>query len=110
MTEWRDISSAPALQCLYTDDCTTLMAKGHHTVTAFLAACEAWHGGPMDGWGKVRHGWHRTIPSRSGEYTALMIPAKPHARGAYPTTTITDDPCYDAEGADPPVEQKEPTE
>lgn len=38
-------------------------------------------------------------PPTPGEYTSLMLPAKPHARGAYPTTTVIDDPAYDHEDA-----------
>ena len=81
--------------CLYTDDCKVLMSKGHQEQAAFLAACEAWHGSPLTGWGKVRHVWQRNVPDRRGEYTVLAIPAKPHARGAYPATTIVDDAGYD---------------
>lgn len=81
--------------CLHDDQCRTLMSKGHQEADAFLAACHEWHGAPLTGWGKVRHGWHRTVPDRSGEHTAWMVPAKPHARGAYPTTTIVDDAAYD---------------
>ncbi len=80
--------------CLYSDDCKTLMSKGHHDPAALMAEVEARDGGPVTGWGKVRHGWHRSVPS-NGEYRVLMHPAKPHARGAYPTTTIVDDPSYD---------------
>lgn len=83
------------VQCLYTDDTKTLMSKGHQDPAAFMAACEEWYGGPLKGWGKVRHGWGRTVPDSTGEYTHLMLPAKPHARGAYPVTTIIDDPAYD---------------
>ena len=83
---------------LYTDDTKTLMSKGHQDEAAFRAACEAWNGGPLEGrWGKVRHGWSRTIPDATGEYQFLMIRAEPHARGAYPTTTIIDDKDYDHE-------------
>ncbi len=82
---------------LYTDDCKTLMSKGHHDAATFLAECEAWNGGQLGGWGKVRHGWHRSVPDSSGEYRMLIHPAKPHARGAYPTTTIVDDPAYDSD-------------
>lgn len=78
--------------CLHSDECRTLMSKGHHETGAFLLAVEAWNGAPLDGWGRVRHGWHRTVPDASGEYRTLMVPAKPHARGAYPTTTIVDKP------------------
>ena len=82
--------------CLYTDDCRVLMSKGHHEEAAFRAACEAWNDGEtLNGWGKVRHVWQRNVPDRSGEYTMLAIPAKPHARGAYPATTIVDDARYD---------------
>ena len=57
---------------------------------------EKWNGGPLEGrCGKVRHGWHRTVPDSTGEYRCLMHPAKPHARGAYPTTCIVDDADYD---------------
>lgn len=83
------------LQCLYTDDTKTLMTKGHHNPDDFMKACELWNGGPLEGWGKVRHGWGRTVPDSTGEYQFLMHPATPHARGAYPTTTIIDDPAYD---------------
>ena len=40
-----------------------------------------------------------TINFAQGEF--VMLPAKPHARGAYPTTTIIDDAAYDndSEGA-----------
>lgn len=87
-----------AVECLYTDDTKTLMSKGHHDPAAFLAEVAAWNGGPLEGrWGKVRHGWHRTVPDSSGEYTTLMIPAKAGARGAYPTTCIVDDAEYDHE-------------
>jgi len=89
------------LICLYTDDCKVLMSKGHHTAAAFIAECEAWHGGPLTGWGKVRHVWQRNVPDASGEYTMLAIPAKPHSRGAYPATTIVDDAAYDHDDAAP---------
>lgn len=88
------------VQCLFTDDTKTLMSKGHHDEAAFTAACEEWYGGPLKGWGKVRHGWGRTVPDSTGQYTYLMLPAKPHARGAYPVTTVIDDPAYDHEPAD----------
>ena len=82
--------------CLYSDDCKTLMSKGHHDPAAFLAEVEKWNGGPLEGrFGKVRHGWHRTVPDSTGEYRCVMHPAKPHARGAYPTTCIVDDADYD---------------
>jgi hypothetical protein len=83
------------LVCLYTDDCKVLMSKGHQDPAAFLAKCEAWNGGPVVGWGKVRHVWRRNMPDKSGEYTMLSFPATPHARGAYPATTIVDDASYD---------------
>jgi hypothetical protein len=83
------------VECLYSDDTKTLMCKDHQDHGEFIKACEFWNGGPLTGWGKVRHGWHRTVPDSTGEYQHLMIPAKPHARGAYPTTTIVDDPAYD---------------
>ena len=82
---------------LYTDDCKVLMSKGHQDPAAFLAECEAWYGEPLTGWGKVRHVWQRNVPDRSGEYTMLAIPAKPHARGAYPATTIVEDASYDSD-------------
>ncbi len=81
--------------CLHSDECRTLMSKGHHDEAAFRAACVDWNGGELDGWGRVRHGWHRTVPDASGEYRTLMVPAKPHARGAYPTTCIVDDATCD---------------
>lgn len=84
------------VQCLYTDDTKTLMSKGHHDVDEFLHACAEWNGGPLIRWGgKVRHGWGRTVPDRTGQYHFLMLPATPHARGAYPVTTIIDDAAYD---------------
>lgn len=87
------------VECLYTDDTKTLMSKGHQDRAEFMKACEEWNGGPVEGWGKVRHGWGRTVPDSTGQYTFLMLPAKPHARGAYPTTTVIDDPAYDHEDA-----------
>lgn len=87
------------LVCLYTDNTKTLMSKGHQDHAEFMRACEEWYGAPLEGWGKVRHGWGRTVPDRTGEYQFLMLPAKPHARGAYPTTTIIDDPAYDHDQA-----------
>lgn len=86
------------LVCLYTDDTKTLMSKGHQDPAKFMAACEEWHGGELKGWGKVRHGWWRNVPCRTGEYTMMFHHAKPHARGAYPATTIVDDPDYDHGG------------
>ena len=87
-----------AVECLYTDDTKTLMSKGHHDPAEFRKACEEWNGGPMDGWGgKIRHAWGRTVPDSSGDYEFLMLPAKPHARGAYPVTTIIDDAVYDTD-------------
>lgn len=78
--------------CLYSDECRTLMTKGHHEQAAFLAAVQIWNGAPLDGrWGQVRHGWHRTVPDSSGQYSSLMVPATPHAPGAYPTTSVVDD-------------------
>ena len=87
------------VQCLHTDDTKTLMSKGHQDPAEFMAACEEWYGGPLKGWGKVRHGWGRTVPDSTGEYQFLMLQAKPHARGAYPTTTVIDDPAYDHDDA-----------
>lgn len=84
-----------SLECLYTDDTKTLMSKGHHDPDAFMAACVEWNGGPLNGWGNVRHAWGRTVPDSSGDYEFLCLPAKPHARGAYPMTTIIDDAAYD---------------
>ncbi len=87
------------VQCLHTDDTRTLMTKGHHDADEFLRACAEWNGGPLVRWGgKVRHGWGRTVPDSTGEYKFLMLPAKPHARGAYPVTTIIDDAAYDHDG------------
>ena len=84
------------VECLYTDDTKTLMTKGHHSPAEFIKACEFWNGGPLTDWGgKVRHSWGRTVPDSSGDYEFLMLPAKPHARGAYPVTTIIDDADYD---------------
>lgn len=95
------------VECLYTDDTRTLMSKGHHDRAAFMAACEKWNGGPLTEWGgKVRHAWGRTAPDSSGDYEFLMLPAKPHARGAYPVTTIIDDAAYDHD--DEPAAQQEP--
>lgn len=76
------------LVCLHTDEDKVLMSKGHHDHAEFLTACEKWHGGPLQGWGNVTHSWGRTVPDSTGEYQFLMLPAKPHARGAYPVTTI----------------------
>ena len=73
---------------LNSDDCTTLMSKGHHEPVAFIKECEAWNGGPLEGWSGIKYEWGRTIPCRDGEYAFLMIPAVPHSRGAYPTTTV----------------------
>ncbi len=81
-------------------DSTTLMSKGHHDPAAFLEACELWIDGPIKGWGKVRHGWGRTVPERTGNYAFMVHAAAPHARGAYPTTTIVDDPAYDHEASE----------
>jgi hypothetical protein len=83
------------LVCLHSDECRTLMSKGHHDEAAFRAACVEWNGGELEGWGRVRHGWHRTIPDASGEYRTLMHPAKPGARGAYPTTCMVDNATCD---------------
>jgi hypothetical protein len=88
-----------SLEELNTDDSTTLMSKGHQDPSEFMKACEFWHGGPLAGWGKVRHGWGRTVPDSTGEYKFLMLPAKPHARGAYPVTTVIDDAVYDHDDA-----------
>ena len=55
-----------ALECLYDDNTKTLMSKGHHAETEFMAACEVWNGGPMTGWGKVRHVWLRNTPDSTG--------------------------------------------
>ena len=87
------------LECLHSDHTKTLMSKGHHDPAAFMKACEFWNGGPLIGWGKVRHGWGRTVPDSTGVYRCLMIAAKPNARGAYPTTTVVDDPEFDREDA-----------
>lgn len=83
------------LVCLHSDECRTLMSKGHHDPDVFLRAVSEWAGEPLKGWGTVRHGWHRSVPDASGEYRTLMVPAKPNARGAYPTTTIVDDASCD---------------
>ena len=85
--------------CLHDDTTKTLMSKGHHDPAEFMKACEEWNDGPLEGWGKVRHRWGRTVPDRTGNYKFLMFPAKPHARGAYPMTTIVDDPAYDPKDA-----------
>lgn len=83
------------LVCLHTDDTVTLMSKGHQNHAEFMKACEKWNGGPLQGWGKVHHGWGRTVPDSTGEYKFLMVEAKAHARGAYPTTTVIDCPTDD---------------
>ena len=84
-----------ALECLYDDNTKTLMSKGHHAETEFMAACEVWNGGPMTGWGKVRHVWLRNTPDSSGDYEFKVWPAEPNSRGAYPATQMVDDPSYD---------------
>ena len=84
-----------AVECLYTDDNKTLMSKGHHSEAEFVAACEEWNGGPMTGWGKVRHVWLRNTPDSSGDYEFRVWPAEPNSRGAYPATEMVDDPSYD---------------
>ena len=86
---------ALAVECLYTDDTRTLMSKGHQDPAAFMAACEAWNCGPMTGWGKVRHVWLRNTPDSTGDYEFRVWPAEPNSRGAYPATTMVDDPSYD---------------
>ncbi|MBG6083165.1 hypothetical protein [Rubrivivax gelatinosus] len=83
------------LRVLHTDEYKMLLAKGHHPETQFVAACEAWNGGPLEGWGRVRHGWHRTIPCKNREFQYTVWPAKQGDRGAYPTTTVIDDLQYD---------------
>jgi hypothetical protein len=87
------------VECLYDDNNKTLMSKGHHDSAAFTAACEAWNGGPMTGWGKVHHVWLRNTPDSSGDYEFRVWPAEPHTRGAYPATTMVDDPAYDTDAA-----------
>ncbi len=87
-----------AVECLYDDECKTLMSKGHHGTAEFMAACEEWNGGPMSGWGKVRHVWLRNTPDSSGDYEFRVWPAEPHTRGSYPATTMLDDPAYDNDG------------
>ena len=84
-----------AVECLYTDDTKTLMSKGHQDPAAFMAACEEWNGGPMTGWGKVRHVWLRNTPDSTGDYEFRVWPAEPNSRGAYPATEMVDDPSYD---------------
>ncbi len=84
-----------AVECLYTDDTRTLMSKGHQDPAAFMAACEKWNGGPMTGWGKVRHVWLRNTPDSTGDYEFRVWPAEPNSRGAYPATEMVDDPSYD---------------
>lgn len=84
-----------AVECLYTDDNKTLMSKGHHSEAEFVAACEEWNGGPMTGWGKVRHVWLRNTPDSTGDYVFRVWPAEPNSRGAYPATEMVDDPSYD---------------
>lgn len=91
------MSDAIQIEVLYSDECKTLLARGHVEKAAFVAACEEWNGGPLDGWGKVKHRWCRNIPDSSGEYRFLMHPAKPGARGAYKATTVCDDAAYDTE-------------
>jgi len=83
------------VECLYTDDTKTLMSKGHQDPAAFMAACEEWNGGPMTGWGKVRHVWLRNTPDSTGDYEFRVWPAEPNSRGAYPATQMVDDPSYD---------------
>lgn len=88
-----DVGPYPlAVVFVYSSGRTTLISKGHHDPAAFMEAVEKWNGGPLEGrWGNVRHGWHRTVPDSTGEYRYLVHPAKPHARGAYPTTRVVDD-------------------
>ena len=85
-----DATSNHALKIvlLHSEGCKTLMSKGHHEKHAFMSACRIWNGGELTGWGDVMHGWHRSVPDRTGEYQMMMYPAVIHARGAYPTTTI----------------------
>ena len=40
-----------------------------------------------------------TFSDSSGDYEFLVLPAKPHAPGAYPVTTIIDDAAYDHDDA-----------
>lgn len=61
------------LVCLHSDDCRTLVTKGHHDADEFLRACAKWNDGPIKGWGRVRHGWHRTVPDASGEANATPL-------------------------------------
>lgn len=81
-----------AVKVLHTDECAILMSKGHHDSAAFLDACAGWNGGDLVGWGAVKHGWFRNVPDSTGEFQWLMHPATPHARGAYPATTVCNDP------------------
>lgn len=88
------------LVCLHSEDCSTLMSKGHHEPDEFLSACleyvkREWDCQSLKDFGRVRHGWHRTVPDQSGEYTWLMVPAKPHTPGAFPTTCIVDNKMCD---------------
>ena len=61
------------LVCLHSDECRTLMTKGHHDADEFLRACAEWNGMPIKGWGRVRHTCVRP---------ALRCPAK-HQRNMH---------------------------
>jgi len=70
------------------DDCATLMSKGHHSSTAFLAAARAYWDEPLRGFGAPAHSWWRSVPDSTGEYSSRYHEASAHARGAFPVTYI----------------------
>lgn len=68
----------------------TLVSKGHHDAKAFRAACAAYWGADLNGFGYVRHCWFRAMPDSNKKYSCFMSPAKPNSRGAFPATCISE--------------------
>ena len=70
------------------DEGRSLLSKGHHPVSAFLAACEKVVTDDPAAWGLVRHQWMRCIPNPEGgvEY----VEAKEGSRGAFPVSWVCD--------------------
>jgi hypothetical protein len=76
------------IEVLHDDDCATVISRGHHDSKEFMVAV-------MDyGYGYIpehpRHGFGKTVPCRSGEYTYKVQISDTKTRGAYPVTYVSE--------------------
>lgn len=90
------------------EDTYILMSKGHHDVHEFMRAVRADYSWPL---GMPTHEWMRAIPAPAGSgYRCLYVEAKPHARGAFPATYVSEAWGEDSYEAQAPNAEVEPTQ